>query len=104
MNTQNIDLKSITACGEYCSNCEKKKIGKCPGCIESDGYVPEWTESGRCKVHNFCRQHNVQFCGLCAQFPCGNIEKLIHWNANIIERMNELKELFANEGSDCSNK
>ena len=27
----------------------KKIEGSCPGCIEADGRVPEWAESGMCK-------------------------------------------------------
>lgn len=35
------DFSVITACGECCTGCEKKKDGRCPGCIEADGVVPE---------------------------------------------------------------
>ena len=35
------DFTTITACGECCVGCAKKKDGSCPGCIESDGRVPE---------------------------------------------------------------
>ena len=48
----------------------KFKEGTCPGCIESDGDVPEWKESGGCPIHKCARRHGVQFCGLCAEFPC----------------------------------
>ncbi|MBP5167897.1 MAG: DUF3795 domain-containing protein, partial [Oscillospiraceae bacterium] len=64
------DFTTLTACGECCTGCPKKLDGKCPGCIETDGRVPEWAESGRCKVHACTREHHVQFCGLCAEFPC----------------------------------
>ena len=46
-----IDFSTITACGECCSGCKKKMNGICKGCIEADGYVPEWSDSGRCKIH-----------------------------------------------------
>ena len=45
------DFSTITACGECCVECKKKLSGECPGCIEADGAVPEWKESGRCKIH-----------------------------------------------------
>ena len=51
------DFSTITACGECCVGCAKKIEGSCPGCIEADGHVPEWTESGRCKVHACAREH-----------------------------------------------
>lgn len=46
-----IGVSVITACGECCAGCEKKEKGACPGCIEADGVVPEWAQSGRCKIH-----------------------------------------------------
>ena len=36
------DFSLITACGECCTDKAKKADGRCPGCIESDGRVPEW--------------------------------------------------------------
>lgn len=85
-----IDFNTITACGECCTDCRKKKDGICKGCIEADGYVPEWAESGRCKVHECARKHNVQFCGLCDQFPCKQLTTLIHWNPDIVEHLTML--------------
>lgn len=41
-----IDFTTVTACGECCIGCEKKIDGICKGCIEADGYVPEWAGSG----------------------------------------------------------
>lgn len=35
------DFTTITACGECCVECAKKKEGICPGCIEADGRVPD---------------------------------------------------------------
>lgn len=83
---KDIDFSTITACGECCVGCKKKADGLCKGCIEADGYVPEWKESGRCKVHACTRNHNVSFCGLCSEFPCDRITELIHWNPDIIGR------------------
>ena len=39
------DFSQITACGECCEGCEKRMKGFCRGCIEADGYVPEWAGS-----------------------------------------------------------
>lgn len=41
-----IDFTTVTACGECCIGCAKKIDGICKGCIEADGYVPEWAGSG----------------------------------------------------------
>lgn len=87
---QKIDFNTITACGECCTDCQKKKEGICKGCIEADGYVPEWAESGRCKVHECARKHNVPFCGLCDEFPCKQLPALIHWNPDIVEHLTML--------------
>ena len=87
-----MDLSMITACGESCAGCEKKKLGICRGCIEADGYVPEWAASGRCPVHACCRDHGVQFCGLCAEFPCAKLPGMVHWNPDIVDRQRKLAE------------
>lgn len=90
-------LKTVTACGESCEKCKKKLAGLCEGCINADGYVPEWKESGRCKVHSCTREHNVQFCGLCNEFPCSKIRSLIRWNKDIFNHMEKLREEFTND-------
>lgn len=92
----NVDFSVITACGETCSACNKNQMGVCSGCIEADGYVPEWKESGRCKIHTCTREHNVQFCGLCPEFPCEQLPSVISWNKNIIEHMTKLKNEYDN--------
>ncbi len=88
------DFSTITACGECCVRCPKKLDGRCPGCREADGHVPEWTESGRCRVHACVSDHQVQFCGLCAEFPCGKLPSLISWNPDITERMTALRNEY----------
>ena len=88
------DFSTITACGECCTGCPKKLDGRCPGCIEADGRVPEWAESGRCRVHACARDHRVQFCGLCAEFPCAELPSLVSWNPDIVERMTALRNEY----------
>lgn len=39
-----IDFTTVTACGECCTSCVKRIDGICKGCIEADGYVPEWAD------------------------------------------------------------
>lgn len=91
---QNTDFSKITACGECCEGCGKRLKGLCKGCIEADGYVPEWAGSGRCKIHACAREHNVQFCGLCAEFPCTDLPSIIHWNPNITEHLRRLADIY----------
>ena len=91
---QKIDFSVITACGENCTGCAKKKAGECPGCIEADGVVPEWAGSGRCRIHACAREHGVQFCGLCKEFPCERIPKMIPWNPEIISHLTYLKDEY----------
>ncbi len=88
------DFSTVTACGECCEACPKKADGRCPGCIEADGRVPEWAESGRCKVHACAREHQVQFCGLCPAFPCEKLPALISWNPDIVEHMKALRDEY----------
>ena len=83
-------LEEITACGECCKACAKHLQGVCPGCIEADGCVPEWAQSGRCRVHACARAHGAQFCGMCPAFPCEKIHEMIPWNADVVEHLREV--------------
>ncbi len=95
-----IDFLTITACGECCGGCKKKMDGLCQGCIESDGHCKEWAQSGRCPVYECAKQHKVQFCGLCSEFPCNELTTKIHWNPNIVEHLGKLSELY----EECNKK
>ena len=88
------DFSTLTACGECCVGCSKKLNGSCPGCIEADGRVPEWAESGRCKIHACARDHGVQFCGLCELFPCEKLPAMIPWNADVIDHLSALRDEY----------
>ena len=88
------DFSTVTACGECCTECPKKLDGRCPGCIEADGRVPEWAESGRCRVHACTREHHARFCGICPEFPCEKIPELISWNPDIIRKMTALRDEY----------
>ncbi len=63
---------------DLCKNKIQEK-GICQGCIESDGHCMEWTQSNGCPIHKCAREHNVQFCGLCKEFPCEWLIKKIVW-------------------------
>jgi len=89
-----MDLSTITACGECCVGCKKKDEGLCEGCIETDGHCKEWAQSGQCPVHKCATEHGVQFCGICAEFPCKELPKLIHWNPNVIELLTALADAY----------
>ncbi len=91
---QEIDFSTITACGESCVRCPKKRTGECPGCIEADGAVPEWADSGRCRIHACTRNHGVPFCGLCGEFPCGQIPELISWNPDAVPHLAYLRDEY----------
>ena len=91
---QTINFTTITACGECCTNCQKRLDGICKGCIDADGYVPEWAASGRCKVHECAQTHHVQFCGLCDEFPCEQLTSIIHWNPDIVEHLSALAKNY----------
>ncbi len=87
-----MDFSKITACGEYCINCKKKESGMCKGCIESDGHCEEWMQSGCCPIHKCTREHNVQFCGLCNEFPCSWLVEKVVWQPNVVKELTELAE------------
>lgn len=92
-----MDFSVITACGECCTGCKKKEKGICPGCIEADGFVPEWAESGRCRIHACTREHGTRICGLCSEFPCGKVTQFITWNPDIIEHLNVLRNKYGKQ-------
>ncbi|MCR5121282.1 MAG: DUF3795 domain-containing protein [Ruminococcus sp.] len=88
------NFSTLTACGECCGGCSKKQNGACPGCIEAKGRVPEWAESGVCRVYACAEKHGARFCGLCEEFPCKDIEKMIPWNAGIIAHLTALRNEY----------
>ena len=51
----------------------------------------EWEESGGCPIHKCAGKHNVQFCGLCKNFPC-------EWLVQIPVYINTFLEFF--EGAE----
>ena len=89
-----IDFSKITACGECCVGCIKKENGICNGCIETDGKCKEWEQSNGCPIHKCSREHNVQFCGLCNEFPCKWLIEKVTWNKNIVEHLTNLKNIY----------
>lgn len=101
-----IDFTQITACGECCTGCKKKENGRCKGCIESDGHCEEWTQSGVCPIHKCARGHEVQFCGLCKEFPCDWLVQKVVWRPNVVEELTELARVYykQNEEEICYEK
>ncbi len=84
----------ITACGENCTGCRKKIDGMCPGCIEADGYVPEWKDSGRCRIHSCVKEHKALFCGMCSEFPCDKVPVMLHWYDDPVDHLSRLAERY----------
>lgn len=94
MEQKKIDFSTITACGESCEHCKKKREGSCPGCIAADGLVPEWAESGGCRIHACAKAHHARFCGVCEAFPCDQVKALMPWNEHCIEELSALAEQY----------
>lgn len=89
-----IDFTTITACGECCAGCRKKEDGICKGCIESDGHCEEWAQSQGCPIYKCTKEHNVQFCGLCKDFPCAWLIQKVVWRPNVVDELTELADLY----------
>ncbi len=89
-----IDFAEITACGESCAACAKRADGSCIGCLAADGKVPEWAESGECPVHACCKTHGARFCGMCSVFPCADLERMIHWVPDAVDKHRRLAEQY----------
>lgn len=64
-----LDNKLLAPCGTYCGSCSyflKEKTPYCPGCKTQKGR-PFW---GECKLYVCAKNHEVEHCGLCNDFPC----------------------------------
>ncbi len=92
-----IDFTTVTACGECCIGCAKKESGMCPGCIEAEGKVPEWAESGICRIYACCSEHDTRYCFLCEDFPCEKLPEMMPWKANVAEHLSELRDEYMNQ-------
>lgn len=94
MADSTIDFSTVTACGECCTGCKKKADGLCQGCIESDGHCKEWTQSGGCPIHRCAKEHGVQFCGLCREFPCADLTRKISWRPHVVQELQTLADAY----------
>ena len=64
-----MSTESFSPCGINCSDCEWYKgemEPKCAGCVAVEG-KPFW---GNCLTYTCTKDHGVEHCGLCAEFPC----------------------------------
>ena len=64
-----LDEKLLALCGTNCGLCSyytKERTPHCPGCNTQKGQ-PFW---GSCKLYACAREHEVEHCGLCSEFPC----------------------------------
>ena len=62
-------------------------------------YRVRWTlcgmgQSNGCPIHQCTREHNVQFCGLCKEFPCEWLIQKVVWRKNVVEELTELANLY----------
>lgn len=96
------DFATITACGEDCTGCAKRAQGLCSGCRETDGYCPEWAQTGRCPIHACTRAHQALFCGLCESFPCDDLEQMMPWKPDAKTHLAALAQLYRDACPDKS--
>ena len=40
------------------------------------------------------REHKVQFCGLCEEFPCEWLIQKVIWRTDLVEELTELANLY----------
>lgn len=92
-----MNRERITACGECCDGCPKRLDGQCPGCLEADGRVPEWAQSGQCRIHACAKAHGARFCGACKAFPCEKLESMMPWKENVTAQMQALRQAYEKE-------
>ncbi len=59
----------LAPCGTHCGQCPyytKERTPHCNGCEKQKGY-PFW---GECKLFACAKDHDIEHCGLCPDFPC----------------------------------
>jgi hypothetical protein len=59
----------LAPCGTHCGHCSyytKERTPHCEGCEAQKGR-PFW---GECKLFACAKEHDVEHCGLCHDFPC----------------------------------
>lgn len=64
-----MEKDEFSPCGIVCSDCPWNKgemEPKCPGCTAVDG-KPFW---GTCLTYSCVKEHGVDHCGQCEEFPC----------------------------------
>ena len=91
---ESTDFTIITPCGECCVGCKKKDAGICEGCIETEGKCKEWGQSNGCPIYKCAKEHNVQFCGLCNEFPCKWLIEKITWDSNRVNYLTKLRDVY----------
>lgn len=83
----------MTACGECCDGCNKRAMGQCRGCMETEGRCEEWAESGVCPVYACARAHQAAFCGVCPAFPCDQLP-MMKWRPDCVAELQQLAVLY----------
>lgn len=61
--------ENLAPCGIHCELCsyfKKERTPHCSGCEKQKGH-PFW---GECKLYACAKDHEVEHCGLCQDFPC----------------------------------
>jgi len=64
-----LNEKLLALCGSHCGFCSyyiKERTPYCSGCETHKGH-PFW---GECKLFACAKDHNIEHCGLCFDFPC----------------------------------
>ena len=58
---------------QYIAKLKKDSGAACPGCRKIDGKGPGCIKG--CFISACAKEHDVDFCGECGEFPCGKVEK-----------------------------
>ncbi len=58
---------------KYIEKLKRDSTPSCPGCRKIDGNGPGCIKD--CFIPSCTKEHNIDFCGECTEFPCTKIEK-----------------------------
>lgn len=95
------DSTVLAMCGLECGTCDWRESTGCPGCHEGRGKM-FW---GECALAACCLGKGLPHCGLCAEFPCGQLEAFAYDKEHGDpqgSRINNLRRLVDSAGESGS--
>ena len=92
-----MDKLKMAACGIDCNECEQSKTPSCNGCWDKTGVC--WCDD--CGLRACCEEKQLDHCGECGDFPCGDYTK---WVGNYGHHKAAMECLMSIKANHTDNK